>query len=116
MGGHNARTCWESRGLTLLWLAVLSGPAAWTLNLLVGYALVKPVCANHSSLTLPVLSVVALVMSLGGAWLAWTFVARLRGRSEERRVGKEGRRRGAGEEEKRKIDNSESEWVRQTHD
>src|SRR5437867_8465970 len=89
MGGHNARTCWESRGLMLLWLAVLSGPAAWTLNLLVGYALVKPVCANHSSLTPPVLSVVALVMSLGGAWLAWTFVARLRGAREER--GREGR-------------------------
>jgi hypothetical protein len=81
MGGHDARTYREGRELVLLWLAVLSGPAAWTLNLLVGYALVKPVCANRSSLTLPLLSAVALVMSLGGAWLAWACLAKLRGSS-----------------------------------
>jgi len=68
----------------LLSLAALSRPATWTIDLLVGYALVKPVCANRSSLTLPRLSAVALAISIGGVWLAWTRLARLRGASEER--------------------------------
>jgi hypothetical protein len=82
MGGHEARTYWEDRGLLLLWIAALAGPAAWTFNQLVGYALVKPSCAGGSSLLLTLIAAAALAVTVGGTWIGWSCLARLRGATE----------------------------------
>ena len=51
MGGHEARTYWEDWGLLLLFVSFLTGPVAWALNEMVGYALVYAECYVHPSYT-----------------------------------------------------------------
>jgi hypothetical protein len=82
MAGREGNLYWEQRGLVLLWLSVLSGPAAWALNQLIGYALVKPVCAADAKLTLTAVSAGALIVVAAGAWVAWSCLASLRGADE----------------------------------
>jgi hypothetical protein len=90
MGGHEAQSYWEHRGLARLWFAVLCGPAAWAVNQLVGYALVKPLCAAGSGVALTAVATGALVVTAAGAWVAWSELERLRdadpkgGRQEDR--------------------------------
>jgi hypothetical protein len=74
---------WDERGATLLWLAVLSGPAAWALNQLIAYSLVKPACTASSGPALTLIHAGALVIVGLGAWTAWSSLARLRGTDEE---------------------------------
>jgi hypothetical protein len=78
MGGHEARTYWEDRGLLLLWIGVLSGPAAWASNQLIGYALVKPVCAGGRGPMLMLISAAALAVIIAGGAISWSCLARLR--------------------------------------
>jgi len=81
---------WDGRGLLLLWLGMAAGPAAWALNQLAGYALVKPVCRADSVGTLMILAAVALLITIGGAAVAWSHALKLRnanlkgGRTEDR--------------------------------
>jgi hypothetical protein len=82
MGGDEARTYWERSGLWLLWIAVLSGPAAWAFNQLVGYALVKPSCAGGSLLPLTLVSAIALAIAAAGLSIAWSSLVKLRGAEE----------------------------------
>ncbi len=91
MGGHEARTYWEDRGLLLLWIGVLSGPAAWALNQLIGYALVKPVCGgSHAGPTLALVSAGALALVVIGGAISWSCLARLKNANLE----------GAGQEDR----------------
>jgi hypothetical protein len=83
MGGHEARTYWEDRGLLLLWLGVLSGPAAWALNQLIGYALVKPVCAGNAGHMLVLVSAGALALVVTGAMMSWSCLTKLRQADEK---------------------------------
>jgi hypothetical protein len=69
---------WDDRGLLLLWLTVLSGPAAWALNQLIGYALVKPVCAADARFVLVLVAAGAFALTAAGGWTAWTLLRRLR--------------------------------------
>jgi hypothetical protein len=90
MCAHEARTYWDDRGLLLLWLTVLSGPAAWALNQLIGYALVKPVCAADALVTLILVAGGTFAITIAGGWTAWSLFRRLRhanpkgGRVEDR--------------------------------
>jgi hypothetical protein len=90
MGGHEAQTYWEGRGLVLLWLSIISGPFAWSLNQLIGYALVKPVCAADTPFALTALAAGTLGIALLGAWTGWGLFRELRdahpkgGRPEDR--------------------------------
>ena len=77
MSDRAARNYWEGRGLVLLVVALLIAPAAWALNQLLGYALVKPVCAGGSPLILTALSAAALAAVIAGAWIAWRCLAKL---------------------------------------
>ena len=77
MSAHPARHYWDDWGLLLLWLTVLSGPAAWALNQLVGYALVKPVCAADARFTLTGIAILALAVTVAGGWTAWTLLKQL---------------------------------------
>jgi hypothetical protein len=56
----------------VLWYAVIVGPAAVAMSQLAGYALVKPVCASGHPFVLTLISLVALALSLSGAWIGWT--------------------------------------------
>jgi hypothetical protein len=73
---------WEQRGLLLLWFALLAGPAAVALNMLVGYALVKWVCASGHKNVLTLISIGTVVLAVAGAWVAWTCRQQLRDANE----------------------------------
>jgi hypothetical protein len=55
-----AREYWDDRGLALLWASLLLGPFAVALDLLIGYALVKPLCASGDPEMLRAVSLGAL--------------------------------------------------------
>ena len=69
---------WDGRGLVLLWLGMAAGPAAWAVNQVAGYALVKPVCRADAAATLVILVVVALLITVAGAAVAWSQAMKLR--------------------------------------
>jgi hypothetical protein len=50
--------------------ALFAGPAAWALHQQGGYMLVPEDCRNHAA-TIPVLTVAALAIIAGGAWISW---------------------------------------------
>ena len=79
MSTQEAQDYWDDWGLLLLWLTVLSGPAAWALNQAIGYALVKPVCTADARFTLVALAAGTLAITLWGAWTAWSLLQKLRG-------------------------------------
>jgi hypothetical protein len=63
--------------MALLWLGLAAGPLAWSLNQLVGYALVKPACHANAPMTHLALSAAALLATAGGGWLSWSCLRRL---------------------------------------
>ena len=79
MTNGRANEYWEHRGQFLLVIGFMLAPTAWTLNELVGYALVKPVCGNGHKLLLTSLSAGMLVVALAGAWIGWSSLVQLRG-------------------------------------
>ena len=60
-----------------LWFAVLGGPVAGLLNVMVNYPAVDRACVNDSSLILHILSACALVVAIAAGWTGWS----LRGRA-----------------------------------
>lgn len=72
------RSYWDGRGFLLLWLAIAAGPAAWAVNQLAGYALVKPVCRADAAGTLVILAATALLITVAGAALAWSQALKLK--------------------------------------
>jgi nicotinamide riboside transporter PnuC len=61
----------QPRGIASLWLAMLSGPVAWMLGLTAQYNLVRVACAKQNMLYLHGVSVVTLLIAVGGGMLAW---------------------------------------------
>ena len=56
-----------------MWLCagIFAGPLIWALQMQVGYVLVQGACASGSNLTLHVVTVVALILVAGGAFISW---------------------------------------------
>jgi hypothetical protein len=81
----NARRAnyWNDWGAVLLWASVLSGPAAWALNQLIGYALVKPACAGSAAPALTFVSAGALAIVVAGGWTAWWCFGQVRNARED---------------------------------
>ena len=79
MSGHAARDYWEDWGLVLLVASFLIGPATAALDLLIGYAAVKPACRNDTAAALRLLSFVAFGVTLIGAGIGYRCLTRLRG-------------------------------------
>jgi len=52
-------------------LGLLIGPLAWGADLLLSYMLVHHSCSTGHSYVLHAISVVCLVIVLGGAWMSW---------------------------------------------
>jgi hypothetical protein len=78
MGSHAARDYWEDKGLMLLWFSVLSAPAAWALDQLSSYALMKPVCFADAKFTLTAISLGAMALVITGALVGRSCLNRLR--------------------------------------
>jgi hypothetical protein len=83
MGGHAARTYWEDKGLVLLWFALLAPPAAWALDQLISYALVKPVCAADAHFVLTAVNGAAFLLVVAGGATAWWCMAKARDGAED---------------------------------
>jgi hypothetical protein len=62
-----------------LWSGILAGPIAWALDLGIGYALVKWVCATRHEDVLHGITVAALALVLVGAVLSWMALQRTAG-------------------------------------
>jgi hypothetical protein len=73
-----ARDYWDDWGLALLWTSMLLGPLAVSLDLLVGYALVKPLCASGDAERLRLISFAALSLTVIGIVVGASCYARLR--------------------------------------
>lgn len=58
-----------------LWLALLAGPTAASLQLSVNYALVKWACAARAAWVLPAVAAVLLAIAVGGGLLGVTHLA-----------------------------------------
>ena len=79
MATRDVRDYWDSRGLVLLWLAFVSGPAAWALNQLIGYALVKPACRADGTRFIHLgLSGATLLLTILGGSVALSCLLQLR--------------------------------------
>jgi hypothetical protein len=83
MGGREAQDYWEDWGLVLLWTSMLSGPVAFAINLQVGYALVKWACSREQEFLLPLVAILALALTVWGAWLGWTCLVKVRDAANE---------------------------------
>ena len=83
IGTHEPHGYWEQAGLARLWFAVLAGPAAVALNILVGYALVKWACASGHTYVLTALAALMLGLALAGAWVGWACRAEIRDANEQ---------------------------------
>jgi hypothetical protein len=73
-----ARDYWDDWGLALLWTSMLLGPLGVSLDLLAGYALVKPLCASGDPEMLRLLSLAALSCAVIGIVVGASCFARLR--------------------------------------
>jgi hypothetical protein len=66
------------RGALGLWLALLAGPFAATLQLSLNYALVKWACANGGEWVLTAITVAVFALAIGGAALGVVHLAAVR--------------------------------------
>lgn len=61
----------EKSGQLRLWIGLLLPPVAWALQLQTLYMLAQYVCANGNPLTFHLASIIALILSLLGGFVAW---------------------------------------------
>jgi len=54
-----------------LWTGILAGPIAWAIDLEVSYALVHWICATQKMPVLHLISLLALMVTAGGAAISW---------------------------------------------
>jgi hypothetical protein len=59
-----------------LWTGILAGPIAWAFDLTTSYALVKWVCRSQSYAILQVITIVSLIVVIGGATISWNALSR----------------------------------------
>lgn len=59
------------KGVALLWVGFLGGPAAWFFHLVVSYSLVRYVCFGGSIWLMHLVTGVSLLAGGAVAWLAW---------------------------------------------
>jgi nicotinamide riboside transporter PnuC len=68
-------TALARRGNAALWFAVMGGPAAWMLGLVVSYFWIHDVCRHHSSMAPRIVSFIALGAAIAAALVGrsiWT--------------------------------------------
>lgn len=70
------------RVVSRAWTALAAGLLAVALHLPVSYALVKWSCATHQRTTLLLLAILAFLITVAGAGMAWSCQARLRAHAD----------------------------------
>ncbi|HEX4793329.1 MAG TPA: hypothetical protein VH370_06035 [Humisphaera sp.] len=76
-----------------LWTAVLGAPFIWFMQMQSGYSLVLWVCKGHSTLVLHLITIIAAVLTLIGAFLSWRQFRQSGGGSPDETDGGAGARR-----------------------
>jgi hypothetical protein len=71
MGAVARRQYWDDVGLVKLLTGVFAGPVVWAFNLEINYSLVPWACASGRTSVLAAVSVVALILVVGGGILSW---------------------------------------------
>lgn len=71
MNGETALRFSRPRGIVALWVGWIIGPVAWLLDLVISYTLVPWVCRTENYVVLHLVTVAALLLVAGGAYLAW---------------------------------------------
>jgi uncharacterized membrane protein (DUF4010 family) len=61
----------EARRIRALWAGLLLAPAAFFINLELGYLLVRPSCPRDDALPVHAVHAVSLVLALAGMTIAW---------------------------------------------
>jgi hypothetical protein len=74
---------WEDRGLGLLWFSFLAAPAAWALDELISYALVKPVCFADATMMLTAINGSALLLVIAGALVGRACLLKAQGAADD---------------------------------
>jgi hypothetical protein len=59
-----------------LWTGIVAGPTAWAFDLTTSYALVKWVCRSQSYVVFQSITLVSLVIVIGGATISWKAFSR----------------------------------------
>jgi hypothetical protein len=54
-----------------LWAGIFAGPMAWAFDLTTSYALVKWVCRSQSYTILQLITIMSLIIVIGGAAISW---------------------------------------------
>ena len=60
------------RGIAALWVGIVAGPSAWALDLLISYAVVQWTCGGGPPMVLHLISMAALLLIAGGAFVSWS--------------------------------------------
>jgi hypothetical protein len=60
----------------VLWIGILTAPLAWAGDLLVRYSLVHWSCGTRQTVVLELVSVIALLLVIGGGMVAWRALRR----------------------------------------
>ena len=78
MGAQTAVSARDVRWLTPLplWAGILAGPMAWAFDLTTSYALVKWVCRSQHVVILQLITIVSLIVVIGGATISWIALSR----------------------------------------
>ena len=63
------------RGISALWGALLSGPIAWAIDLVLSYSLVQWTCGGGPPVVLHLVTLFSLALIAGGAFAAWRALA-----------------------------------------
>lgn len=84
MGGHDARSYWEDRGLLLLIGSIVLPVLAWFADLQASYALVPWACRHNLRVALLLIPLGSLALVAVGAWMAWSCLRRLGGSVDAR--------------------------------
>jgi hypothetical protein len=77
------RAYWEGRGLVWLWVSMLAGPLAWTLDQGLSYPAVKPSCFNDTELALLAIAALSLAITAFGVWIGWWCLQQVRGATDD---------------------------------
>jgi len=61
-----------------LWIGILAGPVAFAIDLTASYALVQWVCASRQFSLLHLITLLAILVVMTGAWASWLALQRAR--------------------------------------
>jgi hypothetical protein len=85
LGAETDVTARRVRWLTPLplWIGILAGPVVWAADLTTSYALVRWSCSTQQFGVLHLITLLSILLVIGGAWVAWLGLQQTRGNGPE---------------------------------